>query len=444
MRAIPETQYARRGAINVAYQVVGQGPPDLVLVSPWLSNLEAQWEIPEWDYLYRRFAAFSRFVSFDKYGMGLSDPAPADALPTLEVWVDDVGAVMDAVGSEEATLLGIADGGMMAALFAATHPDRTRSLILLNSTARISWAPDYPIGMTLQRQKAILDSMEQAWGRAPAISQINPKADQAMQETWARQVRLAASPSTGRAVFSALLGLDIRPVLPSVQSPTLVLWSGSPLISREHSQYLADRIRGARLVDISGTISHPTMRDMDSFADAVETFVSGARGSVSVDRMLTTVLFTDIVGSTQRLVDVGDRQWKEMLDVHDRLAEQQITRFRGRLIDRTGDGLMATFDGPARGIQCGLSLRDEVRNLGMEIRVGLHTGEVERRGDHVAGITVHIAARVQAQAAPGEVLVSRTVRDIAAGSAFRFVARGRHSLKGVPDEWELFAVEPKP
>jgi pimeloyl-ACP methyl ester carboxylesterase len=443
VRGVPQTQYARRGAVNIAYQLIGQGPPDLVLVSPWLSNIEAQWDIPEWEYLYHRFAAFSRFVLFDKYGMGMSDPAPPDSLPTLEEWADDVRTVMTAIGSKEATLLGIADGGMMAALFAAMHPDRTRSLVLLNSAARISWAPDYPIGMPAERQEAILAMVQEAWGKASIVSQINPEADQATQQTWARQVRLAASPATGAAVWRMLFALDVRAVLPSLQSPTLVVWTVSPLLPREHSQYLAEKIPGARLVEVSGSVSHPSMRDMDALADAVEEFVSGARGSVSADRILTTVLLTDIVGSTQHLAQVGDRQWKEMLDTHDRLAEQLIARYRGQLIDRTGDGLLASFDGPARAIRFGLALRDSVRNLGMEIRVGLHTGEVERRGDgHLAGLTVHIAARVQASAGSGEVLVSRTVKDIVAGSGFEFEDRGPHRLKGVPDEWELFAVKP--
>ncbi|HYY45879.1 MAG TPA: adenylate/guanylate cyclase domain-containing protein [Candidatus Angelobacter sp.] len=413
----------------------------MVQVSPWLSNLEAQWDIPEWDYLFHRFAAFSRFVAFDKYGTGMSDPAPVESLPTLEEWADDVQTVMDAVGSKQATLLGIADGGIMAALFAATHPKRTRFLVLLNSAARMSWAPDYPIGIPADRQEAILGAAERAWGGASAIAEINPTADRSMLESWSRLIRLAASPATGRAVWRMLFALDVRAVLSSVQAPTLVLWSGSPLLAREHSQYLADHIPGARLRELSGSISHPTMRDMDEFADAVEEFVSGARGSVSVDRMLTTVLFTDIVGSTQHLAQVGDRQWKEMLDTHDRLAEQLIARYRGRLIDRTGDGLLASFDGPARAIRFGLALRDSVRTLGMEIRVGLHTGEVERRGDYLAGLTVHIAARIQALAGPGEVLVSRTVKDIVAGAGFEFTNRGNHALKGVPDEWELFAVK---
>jgi class 3 adenylate cyclase len=311
---------------------------------------------------------------------------------------------------------------------------------LLNAAARISQAPDYPMGLPDQRQEAILASMEEGWGGAEVVSQINPKAGRAMQEAWARQVRMAASPKMGRAIFRMLFHLDVRSLLASVQAPTLVITTYSPLLPRELSQYLAENIRGARLVEMPSSIPQPTMTDMDRLADIIEEFVSGARGSVSTDRMLTTVLFSDIVGSTQRLAQLGDRQWKEMLDVHDRLAEQQVTRYRGRVIERAGDGLLATFDGPARAIRCGLALRDAARERGLEIRVGMHTGEVEVRGDRVAGLTVHIAARVQANAAPGEVLVSRTVRDIVAGSGFNFTDRGMHHLKGVPDEWQLFSV----
>ena len=441
VRRIRETEYARRGAVNIAYQVVGQGPHDLVLVGPWLSNIEVRWDIPEWEYLYDRFAAFSRFISFDKYGMGLSDPAPPDSLPSLEEWADDVQTVMVAVDSKEATLLGIADGGLMALLFAATHPERMRSLVLLNAAARVSWAPDYPIGMPLERQEAILASVDHAWGRAQVVSLINPQADQAMREAWARQVRLAASPGMGRAIFRMLFALDVRSVLASVRVPTLVLTTFSPLLPREHSQYLADHIPGARLVELSGSIAQPTMSDMDTLADTIEEFVSGTRTAANIDRMVMTVLFTDLVDSTRRLAEVGDRQWKEILDVHDRLAQQQIAFYRGSLIERTGDGLLATFDGPARAIRCALGIRDAIRGLGMEIRAGLHIGEVERRDERLAGLAVHIAARVMALAGPGGVLVTRTVRDIVAGSGFVFKDRGSHPLKGLPDEWQVFSVE---
>lgn len=441
VRRVPETQYAQRGAVNIAYQVAGTGPPDLVLVSQWFSNIEARWDIPEWEYLFNRFAAFSRFISFDKYGMGLSDPTPPDALPSLEEWVDDVETVMGAVGSREAHVLGIADGGMMALLFAATHPNRTKSLMLLNSAARVGQAPDYPVGLPPERQEAILAGVEHAWGHAQVVSEINPQAGQAAQEAWARQVRLAASPAMGRAIFRMIFSLDVRSVLPAVHAPTLVLASFSPLFPLEQSKYLAQNIRGARMVELPNSNPQPTMSDMDALADTIEEFVSGTRTTANIDRILRTVLFTDLVESTRHLAEVGDRQWKELLDVHDRLARQQIVSYRGVVIEGTGDGLLATFDGPARAIRCALAIRDAVHGLGMEIRAGLHIGEVERRGERLAGLTVHIAARVMALAGPREVLVTRTLRDIVAGSGFVFRDRGSHQLKGVPDEWQLFSVE---
>ena len=441
VRDIPETRYARRGAINIAYQVAGTGPQDLLLVSQWFSNLEARWDIPEWEYLYKRLAAFSRFISFDKYGVGLSDPAPPDALPSLEAWTDDVQTVMDAVDSKATNLLGIADGGMMAMLFAATHPQRTKSLVLLNAAARVSWAPDYPIGLPRERQEAILASVDEAWGRPLVVTQMNSQAGQATQAAWARQVRLAASPAMGRAIFQMIFGLDVRSILASIQTPTLVLSTYSPLHPAEHSRYLADHIPGARLVNLGGSVPQPTMSDMDGLADAIEEFISGTRSTANIDRILRTVLFTDLVESTRRLAEVGDRQWKEILDVQDRLAQERIGYYHGSLIERTGDGLLATFDGPARAIRCALALRDAVRPLGMEIRAGLHIGEVERRGDHLAGLAVHIAARVMALAGAGEVFVTRTLRDIVAGSGFVLKDRGSHQLKGVPEAWQLFSVE---
>jgi class 3 adenylate cyclase len=437
-----ETQYARRGDISVAYQVLGRGPPDLIMVSSWLSHLEARWDLPEWDYFYRRLASFSRFISFDKYGVGLSDPAPPGHLPTLEEWVDDVGAVMDAVGSEDAAVVGIADGGFMALLFAATHPERTRSLTLLNCTARMSGAPDYDIGLTSERRRAILDTVEAAWGGTDTVAMINPSADRHTQEAWARQVRLAASPGTAKAVFHTLFELDVRTALASIRAPTLVLHQRtSPLIPFEHGRYLADNIPGARFTELPGLVSHPTVRDMDPFVDAIEVFVTGARAISDVDRVLMTVLFTDIVGSTDRLAQLGDVRWNEVLASHNRLAQRHIDRFQGSLIKSVGDGLLATFDGPARGVRCALALRDEVRSLGLEIRAGLHTGEVERHGDDVAGMAVHLAARIQERAGAQEILVSRTVKDLVAGSGIRFADRGSHELKGVPETWQLFAVE---
>ena len=439
---MPETRYARRGEIKIAYQVVGEGPPDLVMVSSWLSHLEARWDIPEWDYLYRRLASFSRFIAFDKYGIGLSDPAPVGSLPPLEEWADDVRAVMGAVGSHEAAVIGFADGGMMAAMFAASHPEQIRSLVLVNSTSRMSWAPDYPIGIPAERQEAIIKATERSWGRPDFVTVINPNADEAARESWTRQMRFAASPTTAASVLRMLFQLDVRKVLPTIRVPTLVLHTpDQPWLTSEHGRYLADRIAGAHFVEMPTALAHPTMADIETLADTVEEFLTGARASADVDRVLATVLFTDIAGSTRRAAELGDRGWKEILDAHDRLAQRQLARYQGRLVETTGDGLLAIFDGPARAIRCAMALRDEVRALGVDIRAGIHTGEIERRGDRIASIAVHIASRVQALAGAGEILVSRTVKDLVAGSTLVFAERGAHELKGVPGEWQLFAVD---
>jgi class 3 adenylate cyclase len=441
----PETRYATRGDIHVAYQVMGEGDLDIVLVSSWFSHLEARWDIPSFAHYLRRLASFGRLISFDKYGMGLSDPVPSRSLPPIEEWMDDVRAVMDAVGSERAAILGLVEGGLMAAMFAASYPDRASGLVLANTTAKTSLGPDYPIGIPPEGQKLILGLVEQAWGRPDLMVALNPTLaeDEASREAWARLLRLSASPATASAVVRTLFQLDLREVLPSIQAPTLVIHrSGNPLVTVEHGRYLAEHIPGAKFVELPGGDYTVPIGDVDAMLDEIEEFLTGTRGKgADTDRLLATVLFTDIVQSTERAAEVGDDRWKEMLDAHDELAQRQLARYRGRLVKTTGDGLLATFDGPTRAIWGALAIRDGLRRMGIEIRGGLHTGEIERRGEDVHGIGVHIAARVQSLARPGEVLASRTVRDLAAGSGIGFTDRGTHRLKGVPDEWQLFAVE---
>ncbi len=441
---VSETRYARRGDVHVAYQVLGEGEIDLVLVSEWFSHLEARWDIPSWDRFLRRLSSFSRLISFDKYGIGLSDPAPPGSLPTLEEWMDDVRAVMDAAGSERAAILGAGDGGTMASMFAATYPDRTNSLILANSAARLSWAQDYPLGMPSAQQEMLIRLVEQTWGTSEFAAATNPSLAQepSAQEEAAKYTRLAASPATAATVIRMLLQLDIRPILPSIRVPTLVLHRrDNRVLTIDNGRYLAEQIVGAKFVELPGADFALGIGDVDSVVDEVEEFLTGARASVDTDRVLATVLFTDIVGSTERAAELGDQHWRDVLDAHDRLAERQLARYRGVLVKATGDGLFATFDGPARAIRCTLALRDGLRGMGVEIRSGLHCGEIERRGPDVSGLAVHIAARVQAVARPGEVLVTRTVKDLVAGSQIAFVDRGAHGLKGVPDEWQLFAVD---
>jgi class 3 adenylate cyclase len=441
---LPETRYARRGDIHVAYEVLGEGEIDLVFVSEWFFHLEGRPEIPSLQRFLRRLSSFSRLISFDKYGIGLSDPAPPGSLPPLEEWMDDVRAVMDAAGSERAAILGAGEGGIMAAMFAATYPDRTSSLILGNSAARLSWASNYPIGMPAEEQEMLIRLVEQTWGTAEFAASNNPSLaqDPNIQPEVARYMRLAASPATAAAVIRMLLQLDIRPILPSIRVPTLVMHRRdiTDWLTIDNGRYLAEQIQGAKFVELPGADFGLELGDVDSVVDEIQEFLTGTRAAIDTDRVLATVLFTDIVGSTERAAELGDQRWRDVLDAHDQLAERQLALYRGKLVKATGDGLFATFDGPARAIRCALALREGLRGVGIEIRTGLHCGEIERRGPDVSGLAVHIAARVQALARPGEVLVTRTVKDLVAGAQIAFVDRGPHALKGVPDEWQLFAV----
>jgi pimeloyl-ACP methyl ester carboxylesterase len=358
---LPETRYARRGDIHVAYQIVGEGEIDLVFVSEWFSHLEARWDIPSFARFLQRLSSFSRLISFDKYGIGLSDPAPPGSFPTLEEWMDDVRTVMDAAGSQRAAILGVGEGGTMAAMFAATYPDRASSLILGNSAPRLSWAPDYPIGLPAEQQEMLIRLVEQTWGTAEfAVATIPSLAqDPITLDAAARYLRLAASPATAAAVIRMVLQLDIRPILPSIRVPTLVMHRRDVEIwPIENGRHLAEHIDGAKFVDLPGADFGLEAGDVDSVIDEVEEFLTGTRTSVDTDRVLATVLFTDIVGSTERAAELGDHRWRDILDAHDRLADRQLARYRGTLVKATGDGLVATFDGPARAISCALALRD--------------------------------------------------------------------------------------
>jgi class 3 adenylate cyclase len=440
----PETRYATRGDIHLAYQVTGQGALDLVLVSVWFSHLEARWEIPGFAHMLDRLGSFCRVISFDKYGIGLSDPAPPGDPPPLEDWMDDVRAVMDAVGIDQAALLGAADGGMMAALFAATYPERVSALVLANSSARLSQGPDFPYGIPESTQETLIAMTEQAWGEPTLMLATNPSLaeDAEGQRAWARFLRLAASPATAGDVLRTLFQIDVRAALPSIQAPTLVLHRrDNALVSSESGRYLAEHIAGARFVELPGADYGLGLGDVDEMVDEVEEFLTGARAGSDPDRMLATVLLTDIVGSTEQAAALGDRRWKELLEMHNRVSGRQLSRYQGHLVNTTGDGLVATFDGPARAIRSALAIRDAVRGLGLEIRAGLHTGEVERLDGDIGGLGVHIAARVMALSAPGSVTVSRTVKDLAVGSGFEFTDAGVHQLKGVPEPWQLYTVD---
>jgi pimeloyl-ACP methyl ester carboxylesterase len=440
---VPSTQYARSGDVNIAYQVVGQGALDLVYVAGWVSHLELAWEEPTLARFLHRLASFSRLILFDKRGTGLSDRVPNEALPTLEQRMDDVRAVLEAAGSPRAAIFGHSEGGNMSALFAATYPERTVALVTFGIFAKRLFSPDYPWAPTPEERQRSYELVEREWGRDMDLADLAPSAadDEAFKRRLATYFRRSASPGAAVALLRMNTQIDIRDVLPSIRVPTLVMHRTGDRDARvEEGRWIASRIPGARFVELAGEDHLPWTGDQDAVLDEVEEFLTGVRRGPDPDRVLATVLFTDIVGSSELAARLGDRAWRELLEQHHALVRKELARFRGREIDTSGDGFLATFDGPARAMHCALSTRDALRRLGIEIRAGVHTGEIELAGDKVRGIAVHIGARVAAAATPGEVLVSSTVKDLAAGSGIRLADRGNHVLKGCPGEWRLFAA----
>jgi pimeloyl-ACP methyl ester carboxylesterase len=441
---LPETRYARSGDVNIAYQVVGGGPRDLVLVPGWVSNLEVFWEEPAVARFLDRLASFSRLILFDKRGTGLSDRVSERDLPTLETRMDDVRAVMDTVGSARAALCGYSEGGPLCTLFAATYPARTTALIMIGSYARRLWAPDYPWAPSNEAHLEFLERCRREWGGPVGLEARWPSAaaEARVRQWWSRLLRMGTSPGANLALLRMNAEMDVRHVLPAVRVPTLILHSsGDQALDVRGSRYMAERIPGARCVELPGNDHVPWGADADAILDEIEEFLTGVRHGPEPDRVLATVLFTDVVGSTEKAAELGDRRWRDLLDSHHALVRRELARFRGTEIDTAGDGVLATFDGPARAVRCAGAIGDVLRPLRLEIRAGLHTGEVELRGERVSGLAVHIGARIAALAGPGETLVSSTVRDLVAGSGLRFVDRGLQPLKGVPGEWRLFAVE---
>ncbi len=435
----PETRYAKSGDVNIAYQVVGDGPFDLVWVPGWVSHLEHAWEEPSYARFLHRLASFSRLIRLDKRGTGLSDSVSPAKLPTLEQRMDDVRAVMDAAGSERAALMGVSEGGSMCALFAATYPERTSALVLYAGNSK------HPAhGLADEQLQPILDAFERNWGQGMASAMWAPsRADDPQFKEWtARFERLGGSPGAAVALFRMAAAIDIRKVLPAIRVPTLILHrTGDQAVPVMESRYMAEQIPGAKYVELPGMDHIWFVGDADAILDEVQEFLTGVRPAPELDRLLATVLFTDVVGSTEKAAELGDRRWHDLLDSYYGLARRELDRSRGREIKTTGDGFLATFDGPARGIRCACAVSDSVGQLGLAIRAGLHTGECEVMGEDIGGIAVHIGARVAAEAAAGEVLVSSTVKDLVAGSGLLFEDRGPHRLKGVPEEWRLFAVE---
>ncbi len=439
----PETKYAQSGDVSIAYQVVGSGPLDLLIVPGFISHLEQAWEDPAYSRFLKRLASFSRLIQFDKRGTGLSDRIAG--IPTLEERMDDVRAVMDATGSERAALFGVSEGGSMSILFSATYPERTSALILYGSIARGSWAPDYSWGDRLdQEHEDWLEGWRKEWGGPYGIETFAPSAahDAQFRQWWAKYLRLGASPSAVINVFRMNAAIDVRDILPAVHVPTLVLHRlGDQAIEIEHGRYIAQHIPGARLVELSGDDHLWWVGDSESIVNKIQEFLTGERPVVEPDRVLATVLFTDIVDSTKRAAEMGDRRWRDLLDRHNTVMHTEIDRFKGRVVKSTGDGFLATFDGPARAIHCALALSEEARRLDIEIRSGLHTAEVELIDGDVGGIAVHTAARVLAEASASEVWTSRTVKDLVAGSRFKFSEQGTYKLKGIAGDWPLFTVE---
>lgn len=442
MRA--QTKYAKAGDVHIAYQVVGEGPIDLVVVPGWVTHLEVQyWEEPSIARFFERLASFARLILFDKRGTGLSDRVARNDLPALEQRMEDLHAVMDAAGSRRAALFGISEGGPMSALFAATYPERTSALVMSGCYAKWIRADDYPWAPTRADHEAAFDAYERNWGTPIGFKTVAPSAanDESARNWWARQLRLGASPADGIALYRMNIEIDIRAVLPTIAVPTLILHrAGDRLINVGNGRYLAEHIAGARYVELEGADHLPWFGDANTVLGEVQEFLTGVRPADEHERMLATVLFADIAGSTEQIAALGDAAWRKRLDAFHRSARQQLDRFRGRLIDTAGDGVFATFDGPARAVRCGIALSRELRSAGIAVRSGVHTGEVEKMGEKVGGLAVHIGARVMALAQPGEVLVSSTVKDIVAGSGLRFDERGTQVLKGVPGEWRLFSA----
>jgi pimeloyl-ACP methyl ester carboxylesterase len=439
----PKTQYARSGDVHIAYQVVGQGPFDLVYVPGWVSHVELAWEEPEMARFLERLASFSRLIVFDKRGTGLSDRVPNDRLPMLEERMDDLRVVMDAVGSQRAALFGYSEGGNLAALFAAMHPERTRALVLAHTFAKRIWSPDYPWAPRPEQREKEYEQVEREWGNLMDLAHYAPSkvGDAAFAQRLATYFRRAASPGAAVALLRMNTQIDIRSILPTIRVPTLVLHrAGDQDVNVAEGRYIAERIPGARFVELPGDDHLVWLGDQGPLLDEVQEFLTGVRPAPEYDRVLSTVMFTDIVGSTEVAARIGDSAYRDLLGRHHVIARTEISRYRGREINTAGDGFFATFDGPARAVRCAGAMRSALEPLGITIRAGVHTGEIELVGDDVGGIAVHICARVAAAAAAGETLVSSTVKDLVSGAGLTFSDRGAHALKGVPGEWRLFAA----
>jgi class 3 adenylate cyclase/pimeloyl-ACP methyl ester carboxylesterase len=441
---VSETSYAKVEGAYLAYQIVGEGPRDLVFTTSPIHNIDVMWEQPSIARFFGRLAGIGRLICYNPRGTGVSSPMSPGT--SLQEWMDDLRGVMDAVGVERAAIIGDTEGGPTAMMFAATYPERTSALVLINTFARFMRDVDYPAGLPAESIPKLVESFEQVYGTGAMVDVLAPSAavDEEFRTWHARYQRLSMSGpgAAGTGYRAWLVDLDVRPILPSIRVPTLVLHrADNGFVRSGHGRFLADAIPGAKYVDLPGRDALYFVGDSEGILDEIEEFLTGARAEPEADRVLATILFTDVVGSTKLAADLGDRKWKEVLDRHDEVVRRQLARFRGREVITTGDGFLATFDGPARAINCARGIGSEVSHLGIDVRSGLHTGEVQLRGDDVSGIAVHLAARVMGTAGPGETIVSSTVKDLVVGSGIEFDDRGSHVLKGVPGEWHLYAAK---
>jgi class 3 adenylate cyclase/pimeloyl-ACP methyl ester carboxylesterase len=439
---IPETRYAKTSdGVHIAYQTLGNGPIDFVYVGPWVTHLEYRWELPQYASYLRRIASFSRLILFDKRGIGMSDPVPADQLPGLETRMGDLRAVMDEVGSERAVIYGASESGALALVFTATYPERTLALVIHGSSPSGKKEPQAPWGLTPEEYTADVEAIERSWGTESYIRQAFPSFadDESLVRWFAVYTRRGASPGAAIAMSRLEYETDVRHVLTTIHVPTLILHREED--DPESNRYMAEHIADAEYVALPGTEHIPYLGDQNSVLNEIERFVTGVRADEgTLDRVLATVLFTDIVNSTQKAAELGDGKWRSLLEEHHATVRRLLARYRGTEVDTAGDGFFATFDGPARAIRCAQAIRDAVARLGLEVRVGLHTGECETIDGKVGGIAVVIGARVGTKAGPSEVLVSQTVKDLVAGSGLIFENAGEHELKGVPDRWHLYRV----
>ena len=441
---VSRIRYARSGDLHIAYRTLGTGPIDLVVVSQWFSNVEMERDVPPLARFDDRLASFGRVILFDKRGVGLSDPVSTTAFPPIEEWMDDLRAVMDAVGSERAAVIASMAGGFMASVFAATYPDRTSALVLVDAFPRIVRTTDYPWGTDAEGIASQLHAIETGWGDGAMLGLFASEHadDVPLRASWGRYERNSVSPGTALAMVPMMSEIDIRPVLSAIRVPTLAIAREGGAIPAEHGRYLADHIPGARYVQVPGRSSLIWSGDQEAVLGEIQQFITGVRPAPEPERVLATIMFTDIVGSTDLAAAIGDARWRDLLAEHNRIVREQLDRFRGREVKTTGDGFLATFDGPARAIRCGEAISAAVHALDISVRAGIHTGEVELADDDLGGIAVHIGARVSANAEADQILVSSTVKDLVVGSGITFEDRGPHALKGVPGQWQLFAVVP--